>query len=183
MLIGKSGQGKSTLLKILKQYYFTEQVNVNSKNIKNMDLKNKITYISQDEYLFTNTLYNNITMNKKINEIELNKILKICCLEEFIKKDNLGLNMLIEENGFNISGGEKQRIILARALITIKDYLFIDEGLSEVDISLERKIIKNIFKYYKNKTIIIVSHRMDNADLFDRIVNLDKIRKEDSHDH
>ena len=76
-------------------------------------------------------------------------------------------------NGFNVSGGQKQRIILARALLKPFNILIIDEGLNELDIALERKILKNIFNYFKNKTIIIVSHRLENKDLFDKIINLD----------
>ena len=78
--------------------------------------------------------------------------------------------MLIEENGFNLSGGEKQRIILARSLISKFEYLCIDEGLSEIDINLERKILKNILKEYPNQAILFVSHRLDNLDLFDKAI-------------
>ena len=135
-------------------------------------MKDNITYISQNEYLFTDTLYNNITLGKKVDNLE--KIIDICELKDLINKNPLGIYTLIEENGFNLSGGERQRIILARALINIKDYLFIDEGLSEVDINLERRILKKIFKNYHNKTIIFVSHRNDNVDLFDKLVKLDE---------
>ena len=82
-------------------------------------------------------------------------------------------NMLIEENGFNLSGGEKQRIVLARTLLRHFDILIIDEGLNQVDINLERKILNNVFKYYKDKTIIVVSHRLDNLDLFDNLVEIE----------
>ena len=79
--------------------------------------------------------------------------------------------MLIEENGFNLSGGERQRIVLARTLLTDFDVLIIDEGLNQVDIKLERKILKNILEKYPNKTIIVISHRLNNKDLYDKIVN------------
>ena len=79
---------------------------------------------------------------------------------------------MLEENGFNLSGGEKQRIILARYLLHPTAFLFIDEGLSQVDTSMERRILKNIFRYYKDKTFIIVSHRKDNLDLFDRVIEM-----------
>ena len=85
--------------------------------------------------------------------------------------------MLIEENGFNLSGGEIERIVLARALIHIKDYLFIDEGLSEVDVKLEREILNNILKEYKDKTIVFITHRMNNIDLFDKVIDLDSMNK------
>ena len=82
--------------------------------------------------------------------------------------------MLIEENGFNLSGGEKQRIMLARALLKNFEILIIDEGLNQVDIDLERKILKNVFKYFKNKTIIVISHRLDNLDLFDNLIEIEE---------
>jgi ABC-type bacteriocin/lantibiotic exporter with double-glycine peptidase domain len=173
MITGKSGCGKSTLLKLIKQFYKTDDIYINQTNIKNFNMNENITYISQNEYLFTNTLYNNITMGKEISSDELNKIINICELDDIVS-NKMGLNMLIEENGFNLSGGEKQRIILARALVNLKDYLFRDEGLSEVNIDMERRILKKLFSIYKNTTILFVSHRLDNLDLFDKLVKLDK---------
>lgn len=170
MMIGKSGSGKSTILKLINQYYETNDMFVDGVNSNDVNIKSRISFISQNEYLFTDTLYNNIMFNDKKN---INKILEICELKEIIKKKDLGLNMLIEENGFNLSGGEKQRIILARTLNTDFDYLLIDEGLSEVDINMERRIIKKLFKNYNDKTIIIVSHRLDNMDLFNKIIKVD----------
>ena len=80
--------------------------------------------------------------------------------------------MLIEENGYNLSGGQRQRIILARALLKNFEVLIIDEGLSQMDINLERKILKNLFKMYENKMMIVISHRLDNMDLYDRVIEL-----------
>ena len=86
---------------------------------------------------------------------------------------NLGYNKMIEENGFNLSGGEKQRIVLARALLKKFNILIIDEGLSQVDVNMERKILKNIFDKFKDKTIIFISHRLDNLDLFDNLIRVE----------
>ena len=80
--------------------------------------------------------------------------------------------MPLEENGANLSGGERQRIILARSLLKKSNFILIDEGLNEIDIDLERKILMNIFNNYKDKTIIIISHRLANIDLFDKVVSL-----------
>ena len=82
--------------------------------------------------------------------------------------------MLIEENGFNLSGGQKQRIILARTILKKFNILLIDEGLNQMDIELERKILINLFKKFKDKTIIVISHRMDNMDLYDRKIKLEE---------
>lgn len=175
MIVGSSGTGKSTLLKIILKYYEVKRNNIFLNDIDINDYKNNsihknISYISQNEILFTDTILNNLTIcsNEKIIEIS-----KLCYIDEILKDKNLGYNYLLEENGFNVSGGQKQRIILARALLKPFNILIIDEGLNELDIALERKILKNIFNYFKNKTIIIVSHRLENKDLFDKIINLD----------
>ena len=170
LLIGKSGSGKSTLLKLIKKYY---ESNSNIK-IGNNSLYSdtNISYISQNEILFTDSLLNNLKLNRNIDSDCINRVLKICHVDSIIKKNNLGLNMLIEENGFNLSGGEKQRIILARTLLNNFDILLIDEGLNQVDINLERKILKELFNYYKDKTIIIVSHRYNNMDLYDQVIKV-----------
>ena len=127
-----------------------------------------IVYVSQSEILFSDTVYNNIDSNNIID------IAKICLVDEIIRKNKLGYNMLIEENGFNLSGGERQRIILARAIARDFNILIIDEGLSQVDINMERKIMKNLFMKYPGKTIIFISHRLENMDLFDQVIKIEK---------
>ena len=77
---------------------------------------------------------------------------------------------MLEENGVNISGGQRQRIILARSLLKNSNVIMIDEGFNQIDINLERKILKNLFYYYKDKTIIVISHRKENIDLYDRMI-------------
>ncbi len=167
MVMGNSGSGKSTLLKLIKNYYKTKGVYVNDK--ENINNKN-ILYVSQNEVLFTDTLYNNITLGKNVDSKEFEKVINICHINEIIKDKKIGYNMLIEENGFNISGGEKQRIILARTLLAHSNVLLLDESLSEVDINLERKILKKLLKL--NKTILLVSHRNNNLDLFDKLFSI-----------
>ena len=141
-------------------------------SIDNDLLNKKITYISQQEMLFTDTLYNNIKLNRNITDELINEVIRICDIDNIIKNNNLGINMLIEENGFNLSGGERQRIVTARSLLNDFDVLIIDEGLNQVDINLERKILEKIIKKYKDKTIIYVTHRDNNLSLFDRYIKL-----------
>ena len=124
--------------------------------------------------MFTDTLLNNILLGSDFDEDRFNKIVDTCSLKKIIKDNKLGVNMLLEENGFNLSGGERQRIILARALYHIKDFLFIDEGLSEVDIHMERSILKKIINRFSDKTFIFVTHRKSNLDLFNRVINMSK---------
>lgn len=173
MVVGKSGCGKSTLFKLLMKYYPINNNkiiigNIDINNYKESSINDNIIYIGQNEILFNDTLYNNIVFDNNENAKLLN-ISKLCELDDILDS-NLGFNMLIEENGFNLSGGQKQRIVLARSLIKNFKILIIDEGLNQVDIDLERRILKNLFKEYNTKTIIVISHRLDNLDLFDSLI-------------
>lgn len=173
LILGKSGSGKSTLFKLLMRYYEIprNQITINGYDIndyKDDVIKQNFSYISQNEILYTDSIYNNLKIDKNITEEQIIEISKKCFIDEFL--NDLGLNMLIEENGYNLSGGQRQRIILARALLKNFEVLIIDEGLSQMDINLERKILKNLFKMYENKMIIVISHRLDNMDLYDRVI-------------
>lgn len=171
MLCGKSGSGKSTLFKLLMKYYDTKRgcISISNKDINDINvnsIREHITYVSQNEVLFNGTIIDNLKYHNCDNEEILN-ITKILEFNEILNND-LGLNYLIEENGFNLSGGQRQRIVLARAFLKNSDIVLIDEGLSQIDVELERKILKNLFLKYKEKTIIIISHRLENLDLYDR---------------
>lgn len=175
LILGKSGSGKSTLFKLLMRYYEIprNQITINGYDINDYKddlIKQNFSYISQNEILYTDSIYNNLKIDKNITEEQIIEISKKCFIDEFL--NDLGLNMLIEENGYNLSGGQRQRIILARALLKNFEVLIIDEGLSQMDINLERKILKNLFKMYENKMIIVISHRLDNMDLYDRVIEL-----------
>ncbi len=182
MILGNSGIGKSTFFKILLKYY---NINRNTIFIDNIDLcdynekiiNQNIIYISQNEFLFTGTLYDNITLYKNIKEKDFIKVTKICELDKIIKNNSLGYFMLIEEGGRNLSGGEKQRIFLARALLRNFNILIIDEGLSQLDVKSERRILKSIFSNYRDKMIFFSSHRIDNLDLFDKIIRFESKNK------
>ena len=170
IILGSSGSGKSTLLKILMRYYEVnrDKVFINDIDINDYNEIDGINYISQSENLFTDSLYNNLTMFQQVNINKILEVSEICEIKEIISNNPLGYNMFIEENGFNLSGGERQRIILARTLLRRFNILIIDEGLNQVDVNLERKILKNLFNKYKNKTILVISHRLENLDLYNR---------------
>ena len=165
LVTGDSGSGKSTLFKIIKGYYddYIGSVTIGKKEVNKYDIQN-IIYISQKEILFTGTLKDNLSL-KKLNK----KAFEICEINDITRNDNY----LIEEDGYNLSGGQKQRIVLARALNQFKT-LIIDEGLNQVSVDMERRILKKILKKYKSKTIIYISHRLDNLDLFDRYIKMHK---------
>lgn len=174
LVIGKSGSGKSTLLKLLMKYY---DISGDCLYINNVDInyytkdaiESSIGYISQQEILFNNSIQNNLDSH---NLEEMIEICKICEIDSIMQKRELNFHSMIEENGFNLSGGERQRIILGRLLLKKFDILLIDEGLNQMDVSLERRILKRVFKKYPDKTMIIVSHRMDNMDLYNHVVEL-----------
>ena len=184
LILGTSGSGKSTLLKILYKYYDVDRGSIflNGYDINDFslsDIRKRIVYISQNEFLYTDTVRNNIVLDRTIKEDDFLKICNLTYVNQIIKNNILSYDMRLEENGINISGGERQRIIMARAMIKKADIVLIDEGLNEIDINLERKILVNMFRYYLNKTVIIISHRLENIDLFDKVVNLEsgKVRR------
>ena len=176
MIIGKSGCGKSTLMRLIKGYYSVKRgcIKIGNKDINDYKNLESILYINQTEFLFTDSVYNNIVLNDIVSNQELEEILKICEIHDIIRNNKLGLFLLVEENGFNLSGGERQRIILARTIIKPFNILIIDEGLSQVDVDMERRIIKKLFKKFYDKTIIVISHRLENLDLFDRYIEINK---------
>ena len=173
LILGKTGSGKSTILKLIYRYYTPEKNQILIDNIDILDyplsaIRNNITYVSQNELLYTDTLKNNVLLNRDAGEEEFMKVCKLTFINQIVKNNPLSYNMPIEENGANLSGGERQRIILARSLLKPARIILIDEGLNQIDINLERKILKNIFNYYNNKTFIIISHRKSNYDLYQK---------------
>ena len=92
-------------------------------------------------------------------------------IDKMLKDRNIDINFILEENGQNISGGEKQKILLARSLLRNKKILILDETMNEIDVNSEREIIKNIKTEYKI-TLILISHRNINSDLFDKVINI-----------
>lgn len=173
LLKGTSGSGKSTLLKMLLKNITNYEGNIyiGESNLLNIDksiIDNSFTYVGQNEFIFSGTIKDNIILSRNITNEAYNSILNITRVNEIIDKKELRDASYIEENGFNLSGGEKQRIILARGLLKNSNYILIDEALSEVDLVLEKDIIKDILKYFKDKTIVYVSHKEGLDELFNK---------------
>lgn len=180
IIYGKSGSGKSTIGKLLMRLFeiernkiFIDGKDVNDYNM--LELRKEFCYVGQNENLFNDTIYNNIVFNRECDYEEFLEISKITSVDEIIKDNVMGYDMLLEENGFNISGGERQRIILARALLKNSSVYIFDESLSQVDIQKEREILNKVFEKLKGKTIIYISHRFDNSDLFNQKIDMEKL--------
>ena len=172
LLTGASGSGKSSLVKMLMRYlevpFGMLKVNGIDINHYHLDLlRNRISYVTGSELLFSNTIYYNIVLEREISQQQLDKVVKLVLADEVIARDKLGYQRMVEENGFNFSGGERQRLVLARTLLKDSDIFVFDEAFNQIDVDKERQILINMFEYLKSKTVIIVSHRLANWDLFD----------------
>ena len=179
VIMSPSGYGKSTLSKILAKYIdidyghvFINKVDINDYNL--WSIRENITYSSQNEFLFNDSIYNNLNIKNTCDE-EIRDTCKLMLVDEIYKKRNSDINMLLEENASNLSGGERQRVILARTFLKKSNIYILDESFSEIDKDSEKIILNNIFKKYKDKTIIVISHKSDNNDIYDRIIDLEKL--------
>lgn len=173
---GDSGVGKSTLFKILTKQIndYKGKVIIDNTNIKNLslnDIRNNICFVSQNEIIFTDTILNNITLFKEVTKKELEKVIRITGIDKFLKEKNISLNFLLEENGHNISGGERQRILLARALLQNKKILILDETTNGIDVLSEENIVRKVKEEY-DVTLILISHRYDNLKLFNKVFEI-----------
>ena len=179
-LVGESGAGKSTILSILRGLYIPKKGDVycNGLKLKNgiEKIRHHVTLIPQDPEIFNNTIRYNITMNFRVDKIELNKIIRMARLVDVISRLPKKLDTNVLEKGVSLSGGEKQRLALARGLLAAKDsdILLLDEPTSSVDSLNESKIHENIFKEFKDKTIISSIHRLHLLNNFDYIYMFDK---------
>lgn len=178
LILGDSGCGKSTIMKILYKYCMIDRdcVYINNYDINDYsmsDIRKHITYISQNEMLFTGTIRENILLDREVGEIDFLNICKILRIDEIVKNNILGYEYPVEEGGVNLSGGQRQRIILARGLLKNSNVIMIDEELNQIDIKLEREILIDVFNYFYDKTFIIISHRKENIDLYDRIIKIE----------
>lgn len=162
LIKGASGSGKSTLLKMLEMIYDdyegTIQVDgVDYKSISSKDFNDKVAVIDQDVFLFEDTIENNISLYKPLNDEIMEKAITGAGLEDFIGEKEEGLQTAILENGKNLSGGQRQRIAIARAIAKEAELLFVDEGTASLNEKLGREIEKVFLSL--PQTVIAISHR------------------------
>jgi len=179
LLVGPSGCGKSTICKlicrILTSYLGIIEFSYTSEKDYSLNaIRNDLLYVGQNEKLFTGSIKDNITCFRDVSESEFLKVAQICKLEEIVSKKNNRYNTIINASINNLSGGEKQRIILARGLLKRAKLLILDEALSEVNETMEKEILNNIFEAYKDKTLIYVTHK-NVKDIFKKVIDLGEL--------
>ncbi|HYD02855.1 MAG TPA: ABC transporter ATP-binding protein [Alphaproteobacteria bacterium] len=180
--IGASGSGKTTMLKIIIDLYTPNDINlsVDSMPLEGGfgDISENILLIPQDPELFNTTIYENITMGKNYHRKYVKKAVDIARFSDVVKRLPKRYQSSIMERGVNLSGGEKQRLALARGILLFKDkeILLLDEPTSSIDSRNEMAIYENIFREFKSKTVISSIHRLHLLPLFDKIYYFEKGR-------
>ncbi len=173
-IVGESGSGKSTLLKLLLGFYFATEgeILVDDKNINQINLSDWRSFcgvIMQEGYIFSGTVSQNVTLSDEAPNMEKLKFaLKVAELENKVNNLPMKHDTKIGEVGISLSGGEKQRLLIARAVYKNPEFVFFDEATSAMDTVNEKNIMNNIMSFLKNRTAIIIAHRLStikNADL------------------
>ena len=179
-ILGNTGSGKSTILELIGRLYEVDngQLKVNNKNIKDLNissLRGSIGYVPQDAFLFSDSILNNIKFGKEnASNEEVFEAAKKASVHENIIGFNKGYKTILGERGITLSGGQKQRVSIARAIIKDPQILLLDDCLSAVDTETEEQILNNIETLLKNKTIIIVSHRISSAKHAHKIIVMEE---------
>ena len=188
-IIGKTGSGKSTVLELIGRLYDINQgeILIDKKNIEKLNLESlreSIGYVPQDAFLFSDSIRNNIKFGKtEATEDEIITAAKNASVHKNIVGFSKGYDTVLGERGITLSGGQKQRVSIARAIIHEPEILLFDDCLSAVDTETEEEILNNLFQISKDKTTIIVSHRISSAKNADKIIILEdgKIVQKGTH--
>ncbi len=179
-LVGHSGAGKSTIINLIPRFYQPQdgKVLIDGQNIKDVSLtslRNKIAIVSQDTILFDDSIENNIRFAKSdATKEEIKQACKLAAAEEFIYNLPEQYKTLIGENGVRLSGGEKQRLSIARAILKNSPIILLDEATSSLDTESEEKVQNAIFNLTKNRTTIVIAHRLSTIKKADQIVVMAK---------
>lgn len=178
--VGSSGSGKSTIANLVLRFYDVDNGEIlvdgiNIKDLKLSSLRDKIGVVSQDVFLFNDTIKYNISYGKMdATDEEIETVAKAANAHKFISKMPKGYNTLIGERGMKLSGGEKQRIAIARAMLKNPPILVLDEATSALDSESEKLVQEAIETLMKNRTVILIAHRLSTVINADKIVVIDK---------
>ena len=173
-LVGESGSGKSTIIKLIMGLikYETGHLLIDDKELSDLNLNSfydKVSYVSQEAPIFDGTLRENLVFDKKIKEEEILKVLKLVSLDKFYEKLENGLDTELGEKGIRMSGGERQRVALARLFFDDSKIIILDEATSAMDNITEKEVMKNLVEKLTDKTIIVIAHRLETIKDVDNI--------------
>ena len=174
-IVGSSGSGKSTVLKLLTRLYnpVSGSIKIDGHDISKVDLyslRNQIGIVPQDSILFEGSIQNNIALTKPdASYQEIIDAAKIACADEFIDKLPSGYASMVGERGTGLSGGQRQRLAIARIILMKPKLLILDEATSALDVDTEKRLLKNILDFFKESTILFISHRLSNLKNADNI--------------
>ena len=188
-LVGHSGAGKSTILNLIPRFYdvYSGDIILDGNSIYNLKIKSlrdNISLVSQDTTLFDDTVRNNILYaNPEANDEDIDKATELSFAKDFIEKLPKKYDTIIGENGVTLSGGEKQRLSIARAMLKKSKIVLLDEATSSLDSETENKIQEAINYLTKDRTTLVIAHRLSTIQNADKIIVLDngKIIEEGKH--
>ena len=179
--VGSSGAGKTTLVNLFSRMYdvHSGEIFIDGKNIKQIDLKDLrklFGIVTQESILFSNTIANNIRYGSlhNITESDIKKAAHIAYADEFIDDLPNGYNEMLNQKGCNLSGGQQQRLCIARAIVDDPPILIFDEATSALDTEAEKKVQRAIHQATKNRTVLVIAHRLSTVLSADKIVVMDK---------
>ncbi|WP_163410488.1 peptidase domain-containing ABC transporter [Flavobacterium ajazii] len=179
-IVGTSGSGKTTLMKLLLKFYEPEKgkITIGHSNLKNISQKawrSNIGAVMQEGFIFSDTIANNIAFGEdQINKERLVYAADVANIKEYISELPLGYNTKTGAEGLGMSTGQKQRLLIARAVYKNPEILFFDEATSALDANNEKKIMHKLDIFFKNKTVVVIAHRLSTVMNADQIVVLDK---------
>ncbi|MEE4000512.1 peptidase domain-containing ABC transporter [Tenacibaculum sp. FZY0031] len=182
-IVGTSGSGKTTLMKLLMKYYThnsgeIKMGNVDFEKFHSDAWRQKCGVVLQDGHIFSGSIKYNITLSndKEININALKNALKIACLEELVTSLPLGIETKIGNVGIQLSGGQNQRVLIARAVYKNPEFIFFDEATSALDANTEKSILNNLNNFFKGKTVVVIAHRLSTVKNADQIIVIENGR-------
>ena len=178
-IVGASGSGKTTLIRLILGYYpvLEGTINIGNTDINKLNKKwwrRQCGVVMQDGVIFSESIARNIAVDDgDIDKERLLKAAEIACIKDYVMALPLKFNTKIGRDGVGLSQGQKQRILIARAVYKNPDYIFLDEATNSLDANNERSIVENLDKFYKGKTVVIVAHRLSTVKNADQIIVID----------
>lgn len=178
VMVGRSGAGKSSVAKLIQRFYDpgSGQVLIDGVDIRDVEVQSlyrAVSYVSQDVFLFDDTIEFNLKIGKPdASTEELAVATKVACVDDFIPLLPEGLQTVVGERGVRLSGGQRQRIAIARAVLSNAPILVLDEATSAVDMDLEQRILANLVRLGRQRTIFGITHRLSLAEMADRVLVL-----------